>query len=190
MKVALYARVSTKDQQTNPMQLATMQAECERRGWKVAMAIEEKLSGKRNDRPGRKSIIEAAERGRIGAVMVWKLDRWGRSTTDLITTINDLRELGVVFVSLTESLDFSTPLGRAMAGVLAVFAQFEREMIAERVKVGLEQARQKGKRLGRPATAKAKLEEIRALKEAGHNRAEIARRLKIGYSSVSRALQN
>jgi DNA invertase Pin-like site-specific DNA recombinase len=190
MKAALYARVSTRDQQTIPAQLGAMRAECERRGWQVALEIEEKLSGRKNDRPGRRRIIEAAERGQIGAVMVWKLDRWGRSTVDLIDTITKLHERGAAFVSLTEQIDFSTTIGRAMMGMLAVFAEFERSLMVERVRAGLEQARQEGKRLGRPATAKAKMEKIRELKEAGHNRAEIARLLQIGYSSVLRALQN
>ncbi len=190
MKVALYARVSTKDQQTIPAQLAAMRAECERRGWKIALEVEEKLSGRKNDRPGRRQIIEAADKGKIGAVMVWKLDRWGRSTVDLIDTITKLHERGAAFVSLTEQIDFSTTIGKAMMGMLAVFAEFERSLIVERVRAGLDQARQKGKRLGRPATAKAKLEQIRELRQAGHSRAEIARRLQIGWSSVSRALQN
>jgi putative DNA-invertase from lambdoid prophage Rac len=86
-------------------------------------------------------------------VLVWRLDRWGRSVTDLLATLQELQHLGVGFVSLTEALDLTTPAGRAMAGLLAVFAAFEREIRGERTRAGLAHARQNGKRLGRPATA-------------------------------------
>jgi len=96
---------------------------------------------------------EAARRREIDIVLVWRLDRWGRSVTDLLATLQELEHLGVGFVSLTEALDLSTPAGRAMAGLLAIFAEFEREILRERTKAGLAHAREKGKQLGRPATA-------------------------------------
>jgi len=86
-------------------------------------------------------------------VLVWRLDRWGRSVTDLLATLQELEHLGVGFVSLTEGLDLTTPAGRAVAGLLADFAEFEREILRERVRAGLAHARQNGKRLGRPVTA-------------------------------------
>ena len=86
-------------------------------------------------------------------VLVWQLDRWGRSVTDLLATLKELEHLGVGFVSLTEPLDLTTPAVRAMAGLLAIFAEFEREVLRERTRAGLAYARQNGKRLGRPATA-------------------------------------
>ena len=89
-------------------------------------------------------------------VLVWRLDRWGRSVTDLLATLQELEHLGVGFVSLTEALDLTTPAGRAMAGLLAVFTAFEREVLQERTKAGLAHARENGKRLGRPATAAAR----------------------------------
>ena len=110
-------------------------------------------------------------------VLVWRLDRWGRSVTDLLATLQELEHLGVGFVSLTEALDLTTPAGRAMAGLLAVFAEFEREILRERTRAGLAHARQNGKRLGRPATAAAHAAEIRKLHRAGVSKAEIARRL-------------
>ena len=86
-------------------------------------------------------------------MLVWRLDRWGRSVTDLLATLQELEHLGVGFVSLTEALDLTTPAGRAMAGLLAVFAEFERGIVRERVRAGLAHARPNGKRLGRPITA-------------------------------------
>ena len=94
-------------------------------------------------------------------VLVWKLDRWGRSMADLATTLNKLQELGVGFVSLTEALDFTTPSGRAMAGLLVVFADYERELIRERVKAGIAHARANGKPHGRPARAREKAASVR-----------------------------
>jgi len=119
---------------------------------------------------------------------VWRLDRWGRSVTDLLATLQELNHLGVGFVSLTEALDLTTPAGRAMAGLLAIFAEFEREILRERTRAGLAQARLNGRPLGRPATAAIHVAEIRKLHRAGISKAEIARRLQIGRTSVRRIL--
>jgi len=108
--------------------------------------------------------------------------------SDLLTTLQELQHLGVGFVSLTEALDLTTPGGRAMAALLAVFAEFEREILRERVRAGLVHARQNGKKLGRPATATRHASEIRKLYRAGVSKSEIARRLEIGRTSVRRIL--
>ena len=105
-----------------------------------------------------------------------------------MATLEELERLGGGFVSLTEALDLTTPSGRAMAGMLAVFAEFEREILRERVRAGLAQARQNGKRLGRPPTASRKVSQVRQLYRTGISKAEIARRLKIGRTSVRRIL--
>ena len=94
--------------------------------------------------------MQAARRRTIDAIVVWRLDRWGRSFADLIGTLQELQLLGVGFISLSEALDFTTPVGRAMAGLLAIFAEFEREILRERVKAGIAQARRRGTRHGRP----------------------------------------
>ena len=96
--------------------------------------------------------MRAARRREIDAIVVWRLDRWGRSLADLVGTLHELQSLGVGFISLHEALDFTTPTGRAMAGMLAVFAEFEREILRERVKAGIAQARRRGTRHGRPPT--------------------------------------
>jgi putative DNA-invertase from lambdoid prophage Rac len=187
LRVGLYARVSTIDQQTLAMQNRAMREYAARRSWTIAMQVREVNSGAAK-REAREKLLEAARRREIDVVLVWRLDRWGRSVTDLLVTLQELEHLGVGFVSLTEALDLTTPAGRAMAGLLAVFATFEREILQERTKAGLAHARQNGKRLGRPMTAGLQAPEIRKLHRAGVAKAEIARRLKIGRTSVRRIL--
>lgn len=183
MKVGIYARVSTHDQQTLPMQIEKMKEFVNNRKWKLAAEFQEVGSGAKI-RPQREELLRLARKREIDAILVWKLDRFGRSLADLVTTLNELRDLGVIFVSLTESLDFSTPSGRAMAGMLSTFAEFERDIIRERVKAGIANAREKGKPHGRPKTASLKRDEILQLKAAGLNNSQIAKRLKISRASV------
>ena len=188
LRVGLYARVSTEDQQTIPLQTRAMREYAARRGWTITVQVKEIGSGA-SQRERREQLLEAARRREIDIVLVWRLDRWGRSVTDLLATLQELEHLGVGFVSLTEALDLTTPAGRAMAGLLAVFAEFEREILRERVRAGLAHARQNGKRLGRPQTAARKAGQVRDFYRAGVSKAEIARRLQIGRTSVRRILQ-
>ena len=187
VRVGLYARVSTLDQQTLPMQNKAMREYASRRGWTVALQVKEVGSGA-TQRQRREELMLAVRRREIDVVLVWRLDRWGRSVTDLLATLQELEHLGVGFVSLTEALDLTTPAGRAMAALLAVFAEFEREILRERVRAGLAHARQNGKRLGRPATATMHTDEVRKLCRSGLSKSEIARRLNIGRTSVRRIL--
>jgi len=186
-RAGLYARVSTNDQQTLAMQNRAMREYAARRGWTVAMQVREVNSGAAR-RQAREKLLEAARRREIDLVLVWRLDRWGRSVTDLLATLQELEHLGVGFVSLTEALDLTTPAGRAMAGLLAIFSEFEREILRDRTRAGLAQARLNGKRLGRPVTAGLHTAEIRKLHSAGVSKSEIARRVRIGRTSVRRIL--
>jgi len=186
-RAGLYARVSTTDQQTIPLQMRALREYAARRGWTIALQVKEVGSGA-SQRQLREKLLETARRREIDVVLVWRLDRWGRSVTDLLATLQELDHLGVGFISLTEALDLTTPAGRAMAALLAVFAEFEREILRERVRAGLAHARQNGKRLGRPATAARHAIEIRKLYRAGISKSEIARRLEVGRTSVRRIL--
>jgi putative DNA-invertase from lambdoid prophage Rac len=186
-RVGLYARVSTHDQQTLPLQMRAMREYAMKRGWTVAAQIKEVGSGAA-ERELRERLLAAARRREIDVVLVWRLDRWGRSLVDLVVTLKELAELGVGFVSLTEALDLTTPTGRAMAGLLSVFAEFEHEILRERIRAGIAEARLKGKHFGRPLTAAKKAGQIRKLYRAGISKAEIARRLDIGRTSVRRIL--
>ena len=124
-RAGLYARVSTQDQQTIPMQTRALREYAARRGWAIALQVKE-IGSDASQRERREQLLEAARRREIDVVLVWRLDRWGRSVTDLLATLQELEHLGVGFVSLTEALDLTTPAGRAMAGLLAVFAEFEK----------------------------------------------------------------
>jgi putative DNA-invertase from lambdoid prophage Rac len=141
LRVGLYARVSTHDQQTLPLQIRAMREYAAKRGWTIVAQMKEVGSGAAQ-RERRSTLIAAARRREIDVVLVWRLDRWGRSVADLVSTLQELQHLDVGFVSLTEALDLTTPAGRAMAGLLAVFAEFEREILRERVCAGLTHARQ------------------------------------------------
>ena len=189
LRAGLYARVSTLDQQTLPMQMRALRGYAAKRGWTVAEECKEVGSGAAA-RAIRQRLIDSAKRRDIDVVLVWRLDRWGRSVADLVSTLREMTALGVGFVSVTEALDLTTPAGRAMAGLLSVFAEFERDIMRERVRAGLAHARLQGTRLGRPPTAAGKAASVRDLFLAGISKSEIARRLKIGRTSVRRLLED
>ena len=115
-RIGLYARISTHDQKTLSLQLNQMRRYVKDRGWKVSLEIQDIGSGA-SARPKREDMLKAARRREIDVVLVWKLDRWGRSVVDLVTTLKELGELDVGFISLTEALDLTTPTGRAMTGL-------------------------------------------------------------------------
>lgn len=164
-----------------------MREYAKKRGWSIALQIKEVGSGAKT-RPQREELMKAARRREVDVIIVWRLDRWGRSLADLVTTLKELSDLGIGFVSLTEAIDLTTPSGRALAGMLAVFAEFERDILRERVKAGIAQAREQGKPHGRPATAANQAAEVKKLFRKGLNKSEIACRLKIGRTSVIRIL--
>src|SRR3979411_2638746 len=186
-RAGLYARVSTTDQQTIPLQIRALREYAVRRGWTIDLPGKEIGSGA-SQRQLREKLLDAARRREIDVVLVWRLDRWGRSVADLLATLQELEHLGVGFVSLTEALDLTTPAGHAMACLLAIFAELEREISRERTRAGLAHARENGKRLGRPATAAVHAAKIRKLHRAGVSKSEIARRVQIGRTSVRRIL--
>ena len=171
-RVGLYARVSTYDQKTLPLPIRALREYAGKRNWTIATQVKEVGSGA-SERQLRETLIAHARRREIDVVLVWRRDRWGRSVADRLATLPELPQLGVGFVSLTEALDLTTPMGRAMAGLLAVFAEFER---------------QNGKRLGRPPLEDQKAVEARKLFRQGTSKSEIARRLNIGRTSVRRLL--
>jgi putative DNA-invertase from lambdoid prophage Rac len=185
MKLGCYARVSTHDQQTLPLQRDAMVAYAQQRGWTIVVMVEEISSGAR-ERLQRQELLRAARRRTINAIVVWRLDRWGRSVADLVGTLQELQALGVGFISLSEALDFTTPIGRAMAGLLAIFAEFEREILRERVKAGIAQARKRGTPHGRPPTVAHQAATVRQLAAAGLSKSAIARQLGLSRTSVRR----
>ena len=187
-RIKLYARVSTHDQQTLPMQLSAMSYYAKRRKWAVTVEIQDVGSGA-TTRPERQKLIESARRREIHLGLVWRLDRWGRSLVDLVTTLQELTALDAGFVSLSEALDMTTPSGQALAGMLAVFAEFERDILRDRVKAGIDQARKEGKPHGRPQTAAKLIPEMKRLRKDGLSKRAIAEELGISRTSVIRLLQ-
>lgn len=186
-RAVIYARISTSDQKSLGNQLDQMKSYIKSRNWLHVKQVEEIASGAKT-RPKRQELLKMARRREIDVIVVWKLDRWGRSVSDVTSTLNELQELGVGFVSITEALDFTTAMGRAMAGLLSVFSEFERDLLRERVKWGLENAKRKGIRIGRPGTAPEKRKIIYNLFKKGLSKAEIERMTGISRRSVGRIL--
>lgn len=183
---AIYCRVSTPSQ-SHDSQLLALREYCARREWDVLVEICDVASGA-SVRPAREQLIAAARRRQVDAIVCFKLDRWGRSTADLVSSLGELEACQCAFVSVTDSLDLTTPSGRALAGMLAVFAGFERDLIRERVRAGLDAARARGSRLGRPAMATELVDRARVLRAEGMTQRSIAKELNIGNGSVARLL--
>jgi putative DNA-invertase from lambdoid prophage Rac len=188
MRAVIYARVSTHDQNTIPMQVKKCQEYAKARNWIVSHVMKDIASGAKQ-KPQRDDILKLARKREIDIVIVWKLDRWGRSTADVVSSLQELQELNVKFISITEALDFTTAMGRAMSGLLSVFAEFERELIRERVRAGLEQARSRGVRLGRPPLVQLKENEIKAHLKKTKNISETARKFKVSRRSIGRIIK-
>ena len=169
------------------MQLAAMRDYARKRGWDVVVEVKDVGSGAVL-RQKREELLAAARRRDIDLVVVWRLDRWGRSLVDLVNTLQELVSLKVGFVSLSEALDLTTASGRALAGMLAVFAEFERDILRDRVKAGIAQARKEGKPHGRPTTAGLHLQKVKELFRKGLSKREIAKRIGISRTSVRRLL--
>ena len=151
MRAALYARVSTLDQEPEN-QLAELRTYVQARSWPAAIEyVDRGVSGSTDSRPALNRLVADARRRRFDVLVVWRLDRLGRSLKHLITLLDDLQVLGVAFVSLAEGIDATTPAGKLQMHILGAISEFERARITERVKAGLAQARRRGKRLGRPA---------------------------------------
>ncbi len=151
VRVALYARVSTLNNQDPEMQLSELRDYAGRREWQIVEEYtDEGVSGNKESRPALNRLMADACRRRFDAIVVWKIDRFGRSLKHLINSLAELAALGVLFVSLRDHLDLSTPSGRLMFQIIGAMAEFERSLIQERVRAGLRNARAKGKKLGRP----------------------------------------
>lgn len=192
MKIAIYARVSTDGQSVNA-QLSELRDVAERRGWQIVQEYSDKgISGAkgRDQRPALDAMLKAATRGEFDAVAAWSVDRLGRSLQHLVAGLGDLQAAGVGLYLHKQGLDTSTPSGRAMFGMLGVFAEFEREMISERVRAGIKNAKSKGTKTGKPfgrprvsRDVERKVSELRK-KDWGINR--IAKELGIGSGTVRR----
>jgi DNA invertase Pin-like site-specific DNA recombinase len=149
MRAAIYARVSTFDQEPEN-QLAEIRRYIAARGWTAEEYVDRGVSGAKDRRPALDRLLVDARRRRFDVVVVWRLDRLGRNLRHLITLLEEYQALGIAFVSLNEGIDATTPAGKLQMHILGAIAEFERARIAERVKAGLQRARAQGTRLGRP----------------------------------------
>lgn len=193
-RAAIYCRVSTNDQQCD-RQIRELTQYCHRCDWEIIACYSETASGAKNDRTARKEVMALAQKRFIDVVVVSELSRWGRSTGDLIETLQTLSSWGVSLVALNGfQLDLSTPQGKLIAQILASISEFERDLLRERVRSGLANARANGKQLGRRQGMSERLKQlsprVRKLRADGMSLRAIARYLQLSKNSVMEILKN
>jgi DNA invertase Pin-like site-specific DNA recombinase len=187
-RVALYARVSTLHNQDPEMQLSELREYAARRGWEIVEEFTDQgVSGGKESRPALNLLMADACRRRFDAILVWKIDRFGRSLKHLVNALAELAALGVAFISLRDNLDLSTPSGRLMFQIIGAMAEFERALIQERVRAGLRNARAKGRRLGRPRVI-VDVSKIASLRALGRSWAQIKDEIGISKGTAQRAI--
>ena len=189
MRAAIYARVSTNNGQDPHMQIRELREYCQRRGWEIAGEyVDAGVSGAKEHRPQLDVLLAACRKRRVDAVVVYRYDRFARSLRQLVNALEEFRSLGIEFISLHEGVDTSTPNGRLVFGIFASIAEFERELIRDRVKSGIAAARSKGKRLGRPGVS-VDVARIAALRASGLSWPKIAVELGVSVGTVYKAAQ-
>jgi len=186
MRAFLYARVSTGEQDTG-MQLREMIEFSERRGWQTEV-FTDSASGAKEKRPGLDQMMALARKRKCDVVLVYKFDRFARSLSYLLRSLDEFNALGIAFVSLHDNLDTTTPAGRLMFQIVGAFAEFEREIIRQRVRSGVAHARSQGIRLGRPRIV-ADRDKAVSLRAQGESLRAIGKRLGISHASVVRLLE-
>lgn len=188
MRVALYVRVSTEDQK-HDLQLHDLRRYAELRGFKIHKEYVDTMSGARDDRPGLEALMEDARKRRIDAVLVWRFDRFARSTKHLTLALDEFRTLGVQFLSYNENIDTSTPMGQAMFTIISAIAQLERDIIRQRIKAGV-----RVKRAGQSGVWGRHKgfdhEEARRLRGKGYSLGQIAKRMGVTRTSIFRVLKS
>lgn len=190
MRAAIYHRVSTLDQHPEAAR-AELEAHAARLGAEVALLVEEKASGGKNDRAGLQRVLKAAERGQLDAVLVWKLDRWGRSVLDVLANVRRLDAAGVRLIVTTQGLDIrpgGDAVSRLTLTILGAVAEFERDLIRERTMLGLARARRQGRVGGRRPTHEVDAARVRQLRAAGRSWAQVATELGVPSWAARRAV--
>lgn len=186
MKAAIYCRVSTQDQNCD-LQLRDLRQMAAHRGFEITREyIDAGQSGAKTSRPALDELLRDAKRGRFRVLLVWRLDRLGRSLAHLVRLLEDFRVSNVELISYSEGLDLSTPTGKLMYQIIGAFAEFEREAIRERVRAGVATARAKGKVLGRPSNRGVTPQQIESLLAAGKTHAQVASELQVSRATVFR----
>jgi DNA invertase Pin-like site-specific DNA recombinase len=187
MNVATYSRVSTNKREQKPeVQVQELRRYCRARRFKIAYELTDRASGRGGGRPGLKRLLELCRAREIDAVIVVKMDRLFRSLKHLVNTLSEFEALGVKFIATRDQVDLTTPAGRMFVQILGSLAEFERELIRERVILGLEHAKSHGTRLGRPKTRDD--QKIKTLRKNGLTYAQIQKTLGVSKGAVCRAL--
>jgi len=187
-RVAIYCRVSTLDQSTDSQLLDLRRYVAERQWSLYKEYCDNGISGTKDSRPALDELMDAARKRRFDMVLVWRFDRFARSTKHLILALEEFRNLGIDFISYQENIDTSSPLGSAIFTIISAVAQLERDIIAERVKAGLRRAKENGKKLGRPKGTALDVEKVRGLRSDGLSLQQIATELNTSKTTVSRLL--
>jgi DNA invertase Pin-like site-specific DNA recombinase len=189
--VALYARVSTLNGHQDPeMQLSELREYASRRGLSIHEEyVDQGVSGAKESRPALNRLMTDAQKCKFDAVLVWKIDRFGRSLKHLVNSLADLSAYGISFISLRDSLDLSTPSGRLMFQIIGAMAEFERALIQERVKAGIRNAKAKGRRIGRPRQD-VECSKVLELRAQGLSLRAISSQLRLGLGTVYRAVSS
>lgn len=188
MKAAIYARVGTTQGQSVEMQLRDLRELAARRSFEiVGEYCDEGVSGAKDSRPALNRFLAEAEMGKFSMILVWKLDRLGRSLVHLVRLMENFRCLDIELVSFSEGLDFTTTTGKLLFQIISAFAEFERDCIRERVMAGLRNARVKGKHIGRPRKP-MDVSEIARLRDDGCSWRQIGMSLGVGATTARRAL--
>jgi DNA invertase Pin-like site-specific DNA recombinase len=189
MRVAIYARVSTKDQSCD-LQVCDLRAYCTARKFTIFREyVDVGESGAKNSRPRLDELMADARKRKFDTVLVWRFDRFARSTKHLLLALEEFRSLGIQFISYQENIDITSPLGQALFTIVSAVAQLERDLIRERVNAGIRHARACGTKLGRPRRIVDRDELVR-LKAEGASLRQIAKKLRIGYGTVRLRLSN
>lgn len=181
-RVTLYARVSTKEQNID-MQIIDLRAYAEARGLHIIKEYIDYASGSKNDRENYVKLFDDVRKRKCDVVLVWKFDRFARSTKELINALEEFSGLGVDFISFKENIDTSTPAGKILFTMISAFAEFERAIIRERVIAGMEKAKAKGKILGRPKIQPFKVKAIIEMVESGTGYKQVCKKLGISKSA-------
>jgi len=186
-RVAIYARVSTTDQSTDS-QLLDLRRYVSDRGWQIFREYcDNGVSGTTDSRPALNQLMADAKKRRFDTVLVWRFDRFARSTKHLILALEEFKNLGIDFVSYQENIDTSSPLGSAIFTIISAVAQLEKDIIAERVKAGLRRAKENGKQLGRPKVL-VDVEEACQLRSEGMSLRAISKQLRVSRETLTVAL--
>ncbi len=188
MKVALYTRVSTMDQSVE-MQTLDLKRYCDQRGFEVFKEYcDQGVSGTKDRRPALDELVADAKKMKFDVVLVWRFDRFARSTKHLITALEEFRHLGIEFISYHENIDTSSPLGKAMFTIVSAIAELERNILLERVRAGLRRARENGVILGRPQKLNLNVEEIKEMRKKGLSFRQIGKLIKVSPALVHKTL--